>query len=202
MYDLNTGQEKQITVSLGSHTNTEISDNKIVWEDGRNFKGDAGLRAGDNIPENNTDIYMYDIKTGKELPVATGPYNESHPYVNGNYVVWEDRNNGKLEADIMLYDCGTGKTREITDDRFNQATPKVYKDYLVWMDERRGISSNDVYVNGKPPNSDIFRYDLKTETEKRLTGDEVQLEPLISDKWVVYTLSRQIAPVIQVIQYR
>lgn len=202
MYDLNTRKEKQITFAPGSHTNPEISDNKIVWEDGRNFKGDISLRAGDNVPENNTDIYLYDINKGRELSVSTGKYKESNPSVYGNFVVWEDRNKGKFEADIMFYDYSTGKTREITDDRFNQSTPKVYKNYIVWMDERRGISSNDVYVNGKPPNSDIFLYDLKTETEKRLTGDEVQLDPHVSDRWVVNTLSRQAAPEIQVIQYR
>ncbi|MDA8234498.1 MAG: hypothetical protein M0Z31_06865 [Clostridia bacterium] len=173
----------------------------MVWEDGRNFKGDRGLRAGENVPENNTDIYLYDIKEEKEMPIATGSLQESEPFVSGHYVVWTDRNNGTSFGDIFLYDLRTGKKRQITKDRFNQSSPKIYGDFIVWMDERRGIASSDVFINGKAPNADIFMYNLKTNTERFMTGDEVQLEPNISDNWLVFTLSRDVEPKIQAVRY-
>ncbi|WP_434512174.1 hypothetical protein [Desulfitobacterium sp. AusDCA] len=89
----------------------------------------------------------------------------------------------------------------ITKDKFDQADPKILGDNLVWMDERRGTSTNDVFINGQPPNSDIFMYNLKTKTTRSLTGDGPQILPVISANWVAFTLSRQVAPCIQVVKY-
>lgn len=70
---------------------------------------------------------------------------------------------------------------------------------MVWMDERRGTSINDVYVNEQAPNSDIIMYDLKTNSERLLTGDGPQISPGISENWVAFTLSNQVKSMIQII---
>jgi beta propeller repeat protein len=200
LYDINTGKEKLITSALAGAF--QIWDNKIVWEDERNNTCDAITRGGGNIPENNKDIYLFDINTGKEMPIATGPYMESNPDVFGKYVVWEDRNNKTYDADIVLYNLVTRKKMYLTKDKYNQSTPQIYDNYVVWMDERRGISTNDVYIDGKAPNSDIFLYDLINQKERRLTGDGPQILPKISSEWVVYTFSRQIGPTIEGVKYK
>ncbi|WP_425800915.1 hypothetical protein ACHOLT_11980 [Desulfitobacterium sp. Sab5] len=201
LYDINTGKEQVVTSTLAAHSTYNIHDFRIVWEDDRNNKATNIVRGGDNLPENNKDIFCLDIKDEKEFPIATGPLMESKPDVYGDYVVWEDRNNGSYNADIVLYDISRKETTNITKDKFDQADPKIFGDNLVWMDERRGTSTNDVFINGQPPNSDIFMYNLKTKTTRSLTGDGPQILPVISANWVVYTLSRQVAPCIQVVKY-
>jgi beta propeller repeat protein len=202
LYQISTGEEKLITTASGIHTDPSIHDNKIVWEDGRNFKGERALRWGDNVPENNTDIYLYDMETNEETAIATGELQECNPAVFGDYIVWEDRNNKSYNADLYLYDINKNKKITLTKDKYNQAEPKLYGQYIVWMDERNGISSNDVYVNGKAPNSDIFLFDIETKKEYLMTGKEPQVLPAISEHYIAYVTSRQINAEIQVIRYR
>lgn len=202
LYQISTKTEILITKASGIHTNPEINDNKVVWEDGRNFKGESALRWGSNLPENNTDIYMYDIETGRETAIATEKLQECSPFVYGDYIAWEDRNQGKYDAEIYLYNISTKEKTRITQDKYDQRNPKIYDKYLVWMDERNGTSSNDVIINGNKPNSDIFLYDIEKKKEYRMTGDEPQVSPDISENYLVFITSRQINPEINVIKYR
>jgi beta propeller repeat protein len=202
LYDLSTGVEKRITSTLAAHATYSISNDKVVWEDERNFKGTNIIRGGDNLPENNKDIYLYDIKTGTESAIATGPYMESKPDINGDYITWEDRNSNTLEADIVLYNLKSNKRYYLTNDKVDQGTPRIYDDYVVWMDERRGTSTNDIIINGKEPNSDIVMYDIKNKTKRILTGDESQILPNISSEWIAFVLSRQVDPKVQVVKYK
>jgi beta propeller repeat protein len=202
LYHIPTKEEKLITTANGIHTKPQVSDNIVVWEDGRNFSGESNLRWGGNVPENNTDIYRYNILTGEEKAVATGKLQECNPCVAGNYIVWEDRNENRLEADIYLYDLERNDKIRITNERYNQAYPRIMDHYIVWMDERNGISSNDVIINNKAPNSDIFLYDIKLRREYQLTGEEPQIMPAIAGNYIAFITSRQVNPEIQVIKFR
>ena len=202
LYDIKTGEEKCITTTLAVHATYNISDNKIVWEDDRNFLGEDGIRGGENLPENNKDIFLYDIETGKEMAIATGSMMESKPDISGKYIVWEDRNNNSYNADIVLYNLETNKKINITKDKVNQGTPRISGENIVWMDERRGGSTNDVVVNGVEPNSDILIYNIESKIGRILTGDGPQMYPRISSSgWITYILSRQVDPEVQVIKY-
>jgi beta propeller repeat protein len=201
MYDLTTGKEQTITSTLSAHATYGIDDFRIVWEDDRNNKASDMIRGGDNVPENNKDIYGFDIRMQQEFAIATGALMESKPYIFKDYVVWEDRNGGKMyNASIVLYNLDTKRKREIIDDEFNRANPKVNEDFVVWMDERRGTSANDVYFNGQAPNSDIFMFNLKTNSERQLTGDGPQVLPNISSSWISFVLSKQVGPQVQVVR--
>lgn len=201
-FNLLTGEERQITTAPGIHTNPAIHDYKIVWEDGRNCQPDSGLRYGENVPQNNTDIYMYDLKTNQEKPISCGSFQESSPAIYGSNIVWEDRNNASLNADIVLYDLNKEEKKWITRDQYSQRNPQIFDHYLVWMDERRGTSAPDVIVDGKAPNSDIFMYDLSTGKESLMTGNEPQILPQISSEWLAFVTSRQVNPVIESIKYK
>ncbi|MHB0914897.1 MAG: DUF6531 domain-containing protein, partial [Thermoleophilia bacterium] len=54
-----------------------VSGTRIVWEDNRN-----GAQKREN------DIYMYDLATGVEAPVAVEPGNQTGPDIDGDWVVW------------------------------------------------------------------------------------------------------------------
>ncbi len=202
LYNISSGEEKLITTAPGIHTNPSINDNKVVWEDGRNFKGKKELRWGGNVPENNTYIYMYDIETGKEVAIASGPLQECNATVYGNYIAWEDRNTNGFAAEIYLYDLNKKEKIRVTDDKFDQSGPKLFGNYLVWTDERNGISTNDVFLNGKEPNSDIFLYDIEAKKEYLMTGKEPQIMPAISANYIAYTTSRQVNAEIQTVKYK
>ena len=202
LYNIDTKEEKLITTQPGIHTNPSINDFRIVWEDGRSCNSDISLRWGTNVPENNTDVYLYDIRTGAETAISNGMYRESNPVICGKYVIWEDRNQGLLEADIVMCEIENKQKVWITKDEFNQGSPQIFDHFVVWTDERRGISTNDVFVNGKAPNSDIFLYDINTGMEQLLTEDEPQIMPSISSNWVSYITSRQVNPIVQVVKYR
>jgi hypothetical protein len=90
----------------------------------------------------------------------------------------------------------------VTNDRVDQSEPELFEKFLVWTDERNGISANDVFVNGKAPNSDIFLYDIEKRKEYLMTGKEPQINPAISACYIAYITSRQINPELQVIKYR
>ncbi|MEC0091138.1 TolB family protein [Paenibacillus macquariensis] len=201
LYDLNTDEMKIVTNAPGGQTDPDINDGFIVWEDGRNVKT-KGIRAGSNLPENNTDIYLYDIAKGNTIPIATGPKKEGRPQISGNRVVWEDYSKGTYSADVSVYYLDTQQSGRITNLQQDQSEPVIYGDYIAWMDERRGTSTNDVIENGQKPNSDIYLYDLNTKTEMLMTGDEPQLQPLLSDHWLIYTTSRQVDPELHAVRYK
>jgi beta propeller repeat protein len=203
LYDLESNVSKAITNTSGANTLPDISDDKIVWEDGRNVSN-RGFRAGENLPKNNTDIYLYDISTKETKPIATGPLKEGRPHISGNRVVWDDYNNAKAtyNADVYTYDLMTNKSERLTKQNVDQSGSVIYGDYVAWTDERRGTSTNDVIENGKKPNSDIYLFDLIHNTERLMTGDEPQLQPLLSDHWLIYITSRQVNPEIHALRYR
>lgn len=186
LYDIDTGEETLISRAPGSHTGPAIDAGKVVWEDGRHVT-DPILRGGGNVPDNNTDIYLYDIAAQKEIPIATGPLKQGIPDISDNRIVWEDYN--KLDdysGDIFLYDLSTQSTKQITSDRIRQFHPKIHGDRIIWTDERRGGSSSDLYINGQKPNSDVYLYDLRTGEERRLSEDKVDHSGMISANWVFY----------------
>jgi beta propeller repeat protein len=204
LYDLNTSKEKLITSTLATNKSYSygIKDNKIVWEDHRNFTGEDILRGGSNVPENNKDIYMYDITTDKEIAIATGDKMECSPDVYGDYIVYEDRNNGSYNADIILFNIKSKKKLYITKDKYDQGTPKIFGDYVAWMDERRGSSTNDVVDNGVFPNSDIIIYNIKTKKKLLIDRDEPQMMPYLSSEWLVFSTSRQIGGFSEAVRYK
>ena len=67
-----------------------ISDGRIVWADGR-IKG--------------TNIFIYDIATGKEKTVSTASEYESNPAIDGNRIVWQDKRKGTMDIFMFTEDA-------------------------------------------------------------------------------------------------
>lgn len=198
LYNIETGEQKTITSGRGGHTAPDIDAGNVVWEDGRHVTK-RGLRAGDNVPENNTDIYLYRIETDETIPIAIEQHKEAHPQVSGNLVTWEAFN-GSYAGDVFLYDTDTGKTLQLTDLDADQRTPVISGKFVAWMDERNGSSSHD--VGPGPHNSDIYLSDLEKATETLITGDGPQIEPLISEHWIVYGESSDAQSELRAVRYR
>jgi hypothetical protein len=90
VYDAATGARRTITTAAARPGwSPRISGTLVVWEDGRNYS------ATNRLPEN--DIYAYDLATGTEMAVATGPNHQGWPSLDGNRVVWTELANGRWE---------------------------------------------------------------------------------------------------------
>jgi len=198
LYNIASGEQKTISSGSGGHTSPDIDAGNVVWEDGRNVINRVN-RAGTNVPENNTDIYLYRIESGETIPIATEKYKEGQPQVSGNLVTWVAFD-GSYKGNVFVYDIDTGKTLQLTDLNVDQNTPVINGHFVAWMDERNGSSTHDVGLG--PHDSDIYLADLKKGTEVRITGDGPQIGPLISDRWIVYSVSSDATAELIAVRYR
>jgi beta propeller repeat protein len=178
MYDLSTGDERQISTDFHNEVNPAISGDRIVWQDFRNGYPDIYMYdlstgtetqittnyaqhmcpgiSGDRIvwadDRNGWDIYLYDIFTGTETQIS---YNHAGyaPKISGDRIVWTDYRNGNF--DIYLYDISTGTEKRITTNSSEQIYPAIFGDRIVWRDNRNG--NFDIYLykgDGIGDNSD------------------------------------------------
>ena len=77
-YDIETGEEMQITTNSANQNNPRISDKLIVWEDYRNKLPD----------DNNSDLYGYDLELGQEFIVSNDPKGEKLVGVDKNKIAF------------------------------------------------------------------------------------------------------------------
>jgi Tol biopolymer transport system component len=113
-------------------------------------------------------------KTIFELPVDRLVYDP--PAVYGDFVVWssvdrveEEQQKAAKRAplpdfDVFLLELQTSKVQQLTTEEHAQVNPRIFEDTVVWLDAR----NVEGYYN--PQRYDVYAYDVKTKTEKRLTS--------------------------------
>ena len=212
VYDLNTGQEKRITstTSAEGYDRLAIDDNLVVWADSRHADPEI-VTHGQNKPDYNNEIYLYDLTTSQERRVTTYPGNDNHPDIYGGRIVWL-RHTDNRGADVFVYDVETGQETRVSYSSYALYTPSIYKNLVVWTEARssKGNITNDVVLvvtdekTGKQetrrPGADIYLFDLKAQQEKRLvlvgsTGFRLWVRPSIHNGFIVYMLDRQVNPI-------
>ena len=122
-YNLSSSNEFPICINPSIQTQSAISGNIVVWEDGRN--GDS-------------DIYGYDLDTGNEFSICTVKGTQLNPAIHGDIVVWADYRNGN--GDIYGYNLKTGEEFAICTDPGNQQSPSIYGNVVVWEDDRDEVA--------------------------------------------------------------
>ncbi|MBI2890396.1 MAG: hypothetical protein HYY13_06375 [Nitrospirae bacterium] len=175
-YNPDTGLcENQLELPAGQPGTTKrepaLSGDRLVW-----VEDDSG----------NLNVYLYDMVTGLEYPIATDAVlDEYQPTVSGTIVVWTEVNplldTGRPSVAACTFDpvAGTCPKKVIAENLPRpifgyEPFPQVSGNYVVWSD-RRG-NSYDVYL-----------YDLTTEVEHRLTTDTYgQIFPSIWGSFVVW----------------
>ena len=142
--------------------NPALSSRIVAWEDHRN---------------STWDIYGYDLSTGEELEIITGPGNQTTPSVYESMVVWTDDRKGN--EDIYFAGPGTINPVCITDNEYIQMNPVLSATIIIWQDNRQGTW-------------DIYGYDLSTGEELEIiTGPGNQTTPSVYENMVVWTDDRQ-----------
>ena len=139
LYNISNGEMRQITSNKKEQSLPRIYKNIIVWRDFRNDK------IGHWVPNTNQniDIYMYDLNTGKETQITSDESAQDNPRISGDYIVWVDYRNGNHSIvydnpDVYLYDLKSGKEIQITHDSYAQYSADIDENTIVWMDKRDG----------------------------------------------------------------
>ncbi len=133
-------------------------------------------------------ISTYNLRSReKELVYELSPDRvvDQAPAIHGNNIVWSSA------GDVFFLDLETGEVQQITSDEYTQAYPVIYGDTVVWLDNRRGAP--DQY----PCPFDVYAYDLKMKSEKRLTSAataEGYNRPSIDGNLVVWADNRHADP--------
>ena len=108
--------------------NPSIYQDKIVWQQY-------------NTTTKNWDIYLYDflisgdsaMPEGKETTqITTNGANHINPYVNGNYIVWQEDDGTGNNWHIYSYDLSTGDIIQLSTAPGNQTNPAIYDNNVVW----------------------------------------------------------------------
>lgn len=115
------------------------------------------------------------------VPAQTGPaitmitsndYEDSHPQINGNILVWQGYKDGDWE--IFLFDITSEQIIQVTDNEYADITPQTDGDYIVWL----GASNTG---------GEIYLYDIADGMTTRLThNDDIDAPPQIADGRVVW----------------
>jgi len=175
-----TGTSTPIIVSNASvhHWEPAIYGEYIIWSDDR---------TGDR------NIYLYNIATGVEHQITSGPVWESQPVISGHYITWVDdeylsTGNG---FDVILYDLDTGITTRIGNETGDQTNPDIDGDLVVWQDARNGDFTDNIYL-----------YTISGDTVVQVSdADGSQLFPRVSDNVIVWENGSYWPPMVSVYDY-
>ena len=184
--NLATNVESTIATSQ-THRNysPDIDGDRIVWTDTRNFYSGTQFN----------DIYGYTISTGTEFPVSTGPWGQGSNVIDGDIVLWTDQRNGNWN--VWGYDLSLSTEFPVTQANEGQRHPIGANGnvavFLYQFDQPENastygynlstveifligtnrypcdISGNTVVLQNYADES-LYRYDLNTQTEVRITG--------------------------------
>jgi beta propeller repeat protein len=140
------------------------------------FDGDLLVYKADH-GDGNSDIYLYNITSGKTTAVATGPSVKQSPCIYGSRVVYSAyvaHQFNRSDADIYIYDITSGVTERLTLPG-DQLNPRIYGDLLAWQDAAPGMISPNVVL-----------YDLGTRVRLKVPAPGWGYSPDLSGGKVIW----------------
>lgn len=156
---LDTGASSLVATTSAIDENASVSGSRIVF-DRREMPGDP------------SDIILYDVRTGLETPIASGPMDQRRPDIDGNLVVYDGGPAG--DKDIFIYNLATGISTQILLPG-DQRLPHVSGEFIAFDDASAG-------------NRDVSLYHIPTGTIQAVaTGAGTDFLNEISGNHVVYT---------------
>jgi len=196
LYNINSGEKKQITYDMSGQIYPKIIDNQIYWVDSRNNRN----LGSQNTP---TEVWVYDIdnETEEKTDLNIDEYLKEHlgscdkngkcprrlcyeeSCVEIRKFSWTDPNItdkeemgslGNIESEgIFVNGNLITKLKGIEEkDIF------IWKNKILWADNRNGVK-----------NFDIFMYDIDTKTETQITNTQEasELDPAVYENLVVFS---------------
>ena len=132
-----------------------IYGNRIVWKD-------------ECDEDNKYDIYMYDLSTNKEIPIAIHDENKGTSFgdglaIYGDKIVWASSYDGEYRSSqIYIYDLSTKRETKITTNESDNIQPAIYGNRIVYSKDSEYLSEDN------SGDFDIYMYDLSTKKETRI----------------------------------
>ncbi len=203
-YDTVSGNRNMVSNTPGDQSDPDLSGGIIVWSDSRNGfsdiysynvqmrKEEVVYRSSANKfkPAISGDYVVFedfgtdDIRdiglmklgsTAAPTYINPGAQDKANPDIDGDWVVYQQLDDGKEDWNIYLYNLQTRETVQVTRDASTQQNPRINGESVVWEDNR----------NGK---WDIFMYNIKKDMTTAVTFDDVDdKEPAISGSIIVWT---------------
>jgi beta propeller repeat protein len=106
----------------------------VVWEDSRNAETQG------------TDVYMFNVSTATESPVAAKAGEQDQPAISDQYIVWID------EGRLMARSLAGGQPFTVVNGPATHTDPAVCGSVVVWSDT---ANNSDVYAKQLPSGSVI-----------------------------------------------
>lgn len=151
LYDLKTGDEKQVSKS-GKASNPTVSRSYVAWEDKRN---------------KNSDIYYYDISREREYQATSKSANEGKPSLYDDQIIYEyDKGS---DTDIHLYEIGRDRDDQLTDSSDDELMPHMNEDYFIYV-EGNNLILGDVT---RPSRASVIEKGIHSRIQPRIAGDFV-----------------------------
>ena len=178
--DLLTGEQRRITDVAAYRSHLRMSGFRLVWQDNRN---ELRERLG------RYDIYAYDLRSDREIPVAVAPGNQRHPAIHGDIVVWSDNRDSPeigtraagchnlpdRRCDIYSYNLATGEETLLAQTGNNNGSPSIHGNLVVWQQYLEAGGSLIVLL------------DLSTGEQRDIgSGGRSETRPLVSENHVVW----------------
>lgn len=133
-----------------------VSGPMIVWQD-------------DTAGAEESDIYMFDTRTGVIAAVCSEPGLQQDPDIDGEWVAWIDNRDGEVirgratSNDLYIKNIVTGEERKVTNDGDGglQESPSISGDNVVFSENR-----------GEDTRGDIMAYQISSGTSRVLYAGE------------------------------
>lgn len=124
-YNISTGEKIQIMDDENRGT-LSIDGSKIVWADSRN---------------GNSDVYLYDLSTGRERQITRDPSPQFNPVISGNNIIWVDKRNGKDEIfrAVAVSDYTPPTRPRVRDEEFTNSTDTLRAWWTESYDPESGV---------------------------------------------------------------
>ncbi|MGE5416883.1 MAG: S8 family serine peptidase [Acidobacteriota bacterium] len=126
VYNLTSGQERQITIGTASKSNLSLYGNMIAYEDAR---------------ETSKAVFLYDLTTDLETLAISPELYPQNPFIKDGFIAYK---NTSGKGDIWLHDITVGTDMQITRCYSTEDYPVIFDRKLAWLDSRNGT------VNGWP----------------------------------------------------
>lgn len=169
-YDLTTRTEIPVAVARGTQAHPSIWEDVVVWDDNRTSNAlGTSKEGGENLPENTSDIYLRNLRTGDAVIVARNEWRKSHPTISDSLVAWSEYRDQRT-ADIFLRKIGSPEILQVTRTPHSETYPILAENHLIWHIR----TAFDVILRG--PHGDrlrkvvgIYALNLDTHELKKVT---------------------------------
>jgi beta propeller repeat protein len=124
--NLESSEQRRITTNTFGQYNPVLNNQWIVWQDNRNGQ---------------VDLYGFDIGRNTEVRLTATPENETRPYLDGPWAVYQEDSLSPLTANLRLLHLPTLRTVPVTRTTTAKDRPSLANGKALWLETVGGLAS-------------------------------------------------------------